>query len=110
METLKRTRQVRDAVPASSLVIQGEVDPGQVPQRSRQGRKWQDLARDVISTSRRGRWLVATLPDGFDPDVVRSGLKEELKRDHARLEWRLVRHDDQSITLYFFAKEEVNAP
>jgi hypothetical protein len=105
----RRTRTPREPVPVSALTVEGDVDPAQVPTNhgSRQ-RKWRALAEQIMSFSQQGRWLVVTLQAGYQPDVVRSGLKEELKRSHHRLEWRMTRNGNDTTTFYFSCKDMTN--
>ena len=105
----KRTRTRREPLPLSAVKVIDVVSPENVPLpkggRTSSRRKWQELADNIVHHSQQDLWLVVTLDAGYDPDVVRSGLKEELKRSNLKLEWRVTTDPkDQSLVMYFFCR------
>lgn len=103
----KRTRVNRPPIPPEALTVAGLIPRANMPtnDHKRGGpRRWQELAAKIIAASSTGDALVVSLAKGYNGDVVRSGVKEELARHQKRLDWRSVPNEDGTNTLYLFAR------
>lgn len=103
----KRTRTARTQVPMSAIIVRRAVPAREVPEVRGHvpggKRRWEDLAAQVIVVAKRDEWLEVELNEQYNPDVVRAGLSDELRRAGYRMKTHAVRAAGQPTLLYLTA-------